>query len=100
MAVVRKQSPCHPLPATLECAMDDELQNKSGFDGISPMKARLLALIGFADILAGGYMIMISQDQGDSTYFWVGGALVVAGIGMVALFLWLSIRYRKRNENE
>ena len=80
--------------------MDDELQTKSGFDGISPMKARLLALIGVADIMAGGYMINISQDQADSVYAWVGGALVVAGLGMVALFLWLSIRHRKTNENE
>lgn len=67
---------------------------------MTPMVARMIALLGFADILAGVYVLNLAEDAGSTAYEWAGWGLIITGALLAAGFLWLAVTQAKRARDD
>jgi len=67
---------------------------------MSPLVARLIAMMGIGDIVIGAFVLDQYQETGDATLGWVAGIMLVSGVAMTAGFLWLAIWLARRGSDE
>lgn len=67
---------------------------------LSPLVARLIAMMGIGDIAIGAFVLHQYQETGDATLGWIAAILLISGVAVTAGFLWLSIWLARRGGDD